>query len=48
MFALVNCIVLGIVLVLVPETGGSSYTQFRKERKKGREEGVVEEFDQIL
>ena len=48
MFALVNCIVLGIVLVLVPETGGSSYTQFRKERKKGMEEGQVEEFDEIL
>ena len=50
MFALVNCIVLGIVLGLVPETGGRTYQQWRREeeRKERGEQGQEEEFDNIL
>ena len=52
MFALVNCIVLGIVLGLVPETGGRTYQQWRREeeRKQRGEEGEEgqEDFTHIL
>merc|ERR1711954_312274 len=36
MFALVNCSFLGIVLLLVPETGGRLCIQFKREETKER------------
>ena len=48
MFALVNCTVFGIVFFLVPETGGRSYIQFKKEEQKRKEGTEEEEYDNIL
>ena len=48
MFALVNCIVLGIVIFLVPETGGMSYHKFREEKRKKEMDMQEEEFARIL